>query len=70
MKVILIEERQFKNLLEVFEGRRVKFQLLLRDNQTLDAELRLKLSCQIDDLHRAFHYEFVKWAQEEGAKCV
>jgi len=61
MRVILIEEKDALALVD-----RLKLVSLRKDhpNFTFNDETR------IEEMHRLFHYEIVRWLQDQGADCV
>lgn len=68
MKVILIEEDRFADLVDTLHLERLKSEV---DNT---AE-RLGWSqsmwrAALDEAYRRYHYHYVKWAQSHGATCI
>jgi hypothetical protein len=63
MKVILIEEERFAEVTELMQGaaNRVHMDFGLTDLQKQIIK---------QDIYRAVHFEFVRWAQSHGASCV
>lgn len=55
MRVILIEEGRFKELLELLK--------LQSENDKKDDPVNSNL---INSIHRKFHYELVRWMQSHG----
>jgi len=69
MKVILIEEQRFTEVCDLMKSRATE----LRDNSYLCAQTKLtpeQMKFAADEIYRAIHYEFVRWAQSHGASCV
>ncbi len=55
MRALIIEEKEVKNLIDRLELRKMKL------NKSMLTE---------DAIHRMFHYEVVKWFQEQGMDKV
>lgn len=61
MKVIIIEEHRFKAFIDMM---RLKADQRIADRANPDQKLAM------EEIHRLWHYEFVHWAQKEGASCT
>ena len=69
MRAIIIEEERFAEVCELMRKRTTDITnnayLLERCGLTKE-----QAQFAVDELHRAMHYEFVRWAQSHGASCV
>lgn len=61
MKAIIIEESRFKQFLD---------HVALRSKIMIDENEVKKTRHTLADMSALWHYEFVKWAQKEGASCL
>lgn len=69
MKVIMIEEKRFAEILELMSA---KVTDLGESSNTPErcGWSREMWKAAINEAHRTMHYYFVRWAQGEGASCV
>lgn len=68
MKAIIIEEDRFVDLTN-------NLKLAREDLRVYNTQQRLNIdkdiwSMALDEAHRRYHYEVVRWAQSHGASCV
>jgi hypothetical protein len=69
MRVIIIEEDRFSEVLEAMKSRATE----LRENSYLMQHTKLSkedMQFAADEIFRSINYEFVRWAQSHGASCV
>jgi hypothetical protein len=72
MKVIIIEEDRFAEVLAAMKARAKEqhansYLLVLQERYKLTEEETTMLA---DEIFRSINYEFVRWAQSHGASCV
>lgn len=69
MRAIIIEEDRFAEICDLMRTRAMEVcksgYLQQQTNLTVD---QLKMAA--DEMSRAVHFEFVRWAQSHGASCV
>jgi hypothetical protein len=71
MKVIIIEEDRFAELVEQLRARKVSLSHETTNFLNKPEEIsQQKWEGLIQDIHHDFHCTFVRWAQKEGASCV
>lgn len=68
MRAIIIEEDRFVDLTD-------KLQLVRYHTQDANTAERLGVPVNVwkaalEEAHRRYHFEFVRWAQSHGASCV
>lgn len=64
MKVILIEEERFAEILQIME------MAAKSTSHTIAALSEQQMKFASDAIFRSINYEFVRWAQSHGASCV
>ena len=69
MKVILIEEERFSEILELMKAKTLD--IAERDNTPERCGWSREMwTAAVNEAHRTMHYYFVRWAQSHGASCV
>lgn len=69
MRAIIIEEERFAEICELMR----KAALEMPENSYLIQNTGLtrdQVKFAADEMHRAMHFHFVRWAQSHGASCV
>jgi hypothetical protein len=69
MKAIIIEEERFAEIAELMREKATG----LHENSFMCQHTKLtpdEMKFAADEIHRAIHYYFVRWAQSHGASCV
>lgn len=61
MRAIIIDDKDAKALLDKLELRRLRADNILMNTPP-------EGTAMVDWIHRAFHYEVVRWLQEQGAE--
>lgn len=69
MRAIIIEEERFTEICNLMKARarEVGENGYLKDRTGLTKD---QINFAVDEMHRAIHFEFVRWAQSHGASCV
>ena len=69
MKVILIEEYRFAELIDLLKAQKLN---LMDDARTADrlGWDKAVWRSAVDEAHRCMHFHLVRWAQSHGASCV
>lgn len=69
MRVILIEEDRFAEIAQTMklEATTLHQNGYLCNHTNLTPE---QMKFAADEIHRAIHFHFVRWAQSHGASCV
>lgn len=66
MKAIIIEEDRF---VEIVETMQFKAEQMMNKPDYCGVDPKIYRAI-VESVHRCMHYEFVRWAQSHGAKCV
>lgn len=69
MRAIIIEEERFAEICELLQ---VEIMKLPSDGYLLTTTglNEQQLKTVVAEVHRRFHFNFVRWAQSHGARCV
>lgn len=72
MRAVIIEDDRFAELVETLELQKASLaknggNFLARKPEGMD---QAHWESVIQDVHKAFHCTFVRWAQSHGARCV
>lgn len=70
MKAIIIEEKEFKNFLQMLDGKEARMQDDLGNTHERLGISKKSWQSAVREARREFQYYFVTWAQEQGASCT